>query len=77
VTLQADHKLSTSTLSSQMLNIENAFKKMTTSLAATPVSSGSTTVSPTNDEISITLSDAMQSVVFLAPSCPFNAGKLK
>jgi hypothetical protein len=50
---------------------------MTTSLAATPVSSGSTTVSPTNDEISITLSDAMQSVVFLAPSCSFNAGKLK
>jgi hypothetical protein len=46
-------------------------------LAATPVSSGSTTVSPTNDEISITLSDAMQSVVFLAPRCPFNAGKLK
>ncbi|KAJ7898607.1 hypothetical protein B0H14DRAFT_3853039 [Mycena olivaceomarginata] len=62
LTLEANHRLSTSTLSSQMLTIETAFKKMTTSLAATPVSSGSTTVSPTNDEISITLSDAMQLV---------------
>ncbi|KAF7334653.1 Poxa3b laccase small subunit [Mycena venus] len=60
--LEADHKLSTSTLATQMTSIDNAFTRMRTGLAATPVSSGSNTTSPTNDEISITLSDAMQLV---------------
>jgi hypothetical protein len=63
VQLQANHTMTTTTLGRQITNIEMAFKNMTTQLAATPVSSGSTTVSPTNDEVSITLSDAMQSVV--------------
>ncbi|KAJ7916088.1 hypothetical protein B0H13DRAFT_378393 [Mycena leptocephala] len=60
--LQANHTMTTTTLGRQITNIEMAFKNMTTQLAATPVSSGSTTVSPTNDEVSITLSDAMQLV---------------
>ncbi|KAJ7238286.1 POXA3b laccase small subunit [Mycena haematopus] len=62
LTLQASHKMTTSTLGSQMTALDTAFKKMDTSLAATPVSSGSTTVSPTNDDIGVTLSDAVQLV---------------
>jgi len=62
LTLQADHQMNTATLGTQITSIEMAFKQMDTSLAATPVSSGSTTVSPTNDDISITLSDAVQLV---------------
>jgi len=62
LTIQANHTMNTATLGSQVTRIENAFKNMDNSILATPVSSGSTTVSPTNDEISITLSDAMQLV---------------
>ncbi|KAF7360981.1 hypothetical protein MSAN_01128300 [Mycena sanguinolenta] len=61
-TLMADHQLNTATLGTQMTTLDNTFKQMDTSLAATPVSSGSTTVSPTNDEIGVTLSDAIQLV---------------
>ncbi|KAF8139293.1 hypothetical protein K438DRAFT_1675128 [Mycena galopus ATCC 62051] len=60
--LQADHKLTTTTLATQMNTFDNAFKTMDTSLAATPVSSGSNTTSPTNDDIGVTLSDAVQLV---------------
>ncbi|KAJ6586519.1 hypothetical protein DFH09DRAFT_1143541 [Mycena vulgaris] len=62
LTLMANHRLSPTTLQSQMTTIGNAFNRVTTQLAATRVSSGSTTVTPTNDEISITYSDAMQLV---------------
>jgi hypothetical protein len=41
---------------------------MDNQLLATPVSSGSTTVSPTNDEISVTLSDVMQYVACQPPN---------
>ncbi|KAJ7136867.1 hypothetical protein C8R44DRAFT_868961 [Mycena epipterygia] len=60
--LEANHSLSSATLAPQMTTIENAFSSATAKLKATPVSSGSTTVSPTNDDISITFSDAMQLV---------------
>ncbi|KAJ7191937.1 hypothetical protein GGX14DRAFT_528577 [Mycena pura] len=59
LTLQADHKLSTSTLATQMTALEMEFTNATKQLAAIPVSSGSTTVHPTNDDISITLADAI------------------
>ncbi|KAJ7513127.1 POXA3a laccase small subunit [Mycena galericulata] len=61
-TLQASEKMSTSTLRAQMTTIETAFTKLDKTLAATGVSAGSTTVAPTNDDIGITLSDAMQLV---------------
>ncbi|KAJ7164377.1 hypothetical protein C8R46DRAFT_1099387 [Mycena filopes] len=62
LTLQADHQLNTATLNTQFTNMENSFTTLRTTLAGTPVSSGSTTVSPTNDEIGVTLSDAVQLV---------------
>ncbi|KAJ7040030.1 POXA3b laccase small subunit [Mycena alexandri] len=62
LTLQASHKLNTATLSTQFTTMEKAFTTLRTTLAATPVSSGSTTVSPTNDEIGVTLSDAVAKV---------------
>jgi hypothetical protein len=52
--------MSSATLQNQFNKLNTAFRNMDNSLLATPVSSGSTTVSPTNDEISVTLSDAMQ-----------------
>lgn len=60
VTLQAEHKFSDVTVGEQMLSLGAAFLKADVGLARTPVSSGSTTVSPTNDDISITYSDVMQ-----------------
>ncbi|KAJ6608698.1 POXA3b laccase small subunit [Mycena sp. CBHHK59/15] len=60
LTLQANHTLNPTTLAKQMASLTAAFNKTATSLAATSVSSGSTTVDPTNDDISITYSDTMQ-----------------
>ncbi|KAJ7448514.1 hypothetical protein FB451DRAFT_762698 [Mycena latifolia] len=62
LTLMANQRLSSSTLATQMNSIGSAFQNVTTRLKATAVSSGSTTVSPTNDDISITYSDVMQLV---------------
>ncbi|KAJ7880105.1 hypothetical protein B0H13DRAFT_1891982 [Mycena leptocephala] len=62
LTIQANHTMSSATLQNQFNKLNTAFRNMDNSLLATPVSSGSTTVSPTNDEISVTLSDAMQLV---------------
>ncbi|KAJ7659247.1 POXA3b laccase small subunit [Mycena polygramma] len=62
LTLQAQHKFSDTTVGEQMVQLGTAFSKADASLAKTPVSSGSTTVSPTNDDISITYSDVMQLV---------------
>jgi hypothetical protein len=56
----ANESLSPTTLGPQINAISSAFQRATTQLKATPVSSGSTTVSPTNDDISIVYSDAMQ-----------------
>ncbi|KAJ7284553.1 POXA3b laccase small subunit [Mycena rebaudengoi] len=58
--LQANHTLNSNTLGAQMTSIGNTFSRARTSLAATPISSGSTTVKPTNDDISITYADAIQ-----------------
>jgi hypothetical protein len=60
VTLQAQHKFNDITIGEQMLGLGASFLKADIGLAKTPVSSGSTTVSPTNDDISITFSDVMQ-----------------
>ncbi|KAJ6613754.1 POXA3b laccase small subunit [Mycena sp. CBHHK59/15] len=62
LTLQAQHKFSDITIGEQMLSLGAAFLKADVGLARTPVSSGSTTASPTNDDISITYSDVMQLV---------------
>ncbi|KAF8168676.1 POXA3b laccase small subunit [Mycena galopus ATCC 62051] len=62
LTIQANHTMNAETLGNQITMIETTFRNMDNSISATPVSSGSTTVSPTNDDISITLSDAMQLV---------------
>ncbi|KAJ7064652.1 POXA3b laccase small subunit [Mycena amicta] len=59
LTLQANHTLSQTTLAPQFTTMENAFTTADTKLAAVPVSSGSTTVSPTNDEIGVVLADAV------------------
>jgi hypothetical protein len=56
----ANQTSSDATIGSQFTALEAAFNKTTTTLAATAVSDGSTTVSPTNDDISITYSDALQ-----------------
>ncbi|KAJ7284554.1 POXA3a laccase small subunit [Mycena rebaudengoi] len=60
LTITANHTLSDATLRTQMTSIGDAFSKAKTDLAAIPVSSGSTTVRPTNDDISITYADALQ-----------------
>ncbi|KAJ7898678.1 POXA3b laccase small subunit [Mycena olivaceomarginata] len=60
LTLQAQHKFSDITIGAQMIELGAAFLKADVALARTPASSGSTTVSPTNDEVSITYSDVMQ-----------------
>jgi hypothetical protein len=68
VTIQANHTINSATLGNQFTKLENTFKNMDNQLLATPVSSGSTTVSPTNDEISVTLSNAMQYVACQPPN---------
>ncbi|KAK7018299.1 Poxa3b laccase small subunit [Favolaschia claudopus] len=62
LTLMASHTFNTATLSAQFTRMENTFNQMRTSLASTPRSSGSTTVTPTNDDISLTLAEAVQLV---------------
>ncbi|KAJ7025968.1 hypothetical protein C8F04DRAFT_1126894 [Mycena alexandri] len=62
LTLQAQHKFSDITVGEQMLALGAAFLKADVGLAKIPASSGSTTISPTNDDISIRYSDVMQLV---------------
>ncbi|KAJ7720019.1 POXA3b laccase small subunit [Mycena metata] len=62
LTLQAQHKFSDITVGEQMLALGAAFIKADVGLAKIPASNGSTTVSPTNDDISIAYSDIMQLV---------------
>ena len=57
--MQANHTLNDVTLGIQMLEVGAAFLETDVALAKTPVSSGSTTVTPTNDDISIVYSDTM------------------
>ncbi|KAJ6602892.1 hypothetical protein DFH09DRAFT_1471024 [Mycena vulgaris] len=56
----AQHKFSDITIGVQMVSLGVAFSKARTSLACTAVSTGSVDVRPTNDDISITCSDIMQ-----------------
>ncbi|KAJ6468366.1 POXA3b laccase small subunit [Mycena sanguinolenta] len=60
LTFMANQTSSDTTIGSQMTALESAYNQTAANLAATPISSGSTTVSPTNDDIGITYSDAMQ-----------------
>ncbi|KAJ7268449.1 POXA3b laccase small subunit [Mycena rebaudengoi] len=60
LTLQANHQLSDITLGQQLLSVGAAFVAADIHLRGIPVSSGSTTVRPTNDDISIVYADAMQ-----------------
>ncbi|KAJ7284551.1 hypothetical protein C8J57DRAFT_694704 [Mycena rebaudengoi] len=59
LTIMANHTLNDRTLATQMGSIGNAFSTASRNLRAIPVSSGSTTVAPTNDEIGVFYSDAM------------------
>ncbi|KAF7318732.1 hypothetical protein HMN09_00385400 [Mycena chlorophos] len=56
--LQANHTLNQNTLTRMFSTLENTFQNAKNQLAATAVSSGSTTTTPTDDDISITLADA-------------------
>ncbi|KAG6816457.1 hypothetical protein H0H87_005940 [Tephrocybe sp. NHM501043] len=60
LTMQANHTATDGTVGTQVNSLITAFTTAQTALAATAVSIGSTTVSPTNDEISIIFSDVMQ-----------------
>jgi hypothetical protein len=59
VTLQASHSLTTTNFATQVTTLINAFNNATTALNATPVSDGSDTVDPTNDDISIHFADIL------------------
>ncbi|KAJ7593522.1 hypothetical protein C8J56DRAFT_780176 [Mycena floridula] len=61
-TLVASHKANDATVGPQINQIVTAFNATTSGLAATPVSSGSTTVMPTNDDISITFASVISLV---------------
>ncbi|KAJ7627064.1 POXA3b laccase small subunit [Roridomyces roridus] len=61
-TLQANHSLSATTLATQLTILETSLKSATTQLAATAVSAGSTTVSPTNNQLGDTFGDTIQLV---------------
>lgn len=58
--MQANHTASDGTVGTQVNQLITAFNSATAALAGTAVSAGSTTVKPTNDDISITFSDGMQ-----------------
>ncbi|KAJ7059623.1 hypothetical protein C8F01DRAFT_1026288 [Mycena amicta] len=57
--LQANHTLNDATLGKQMQDVGTAFQTARTALSRTAVSVGSTTVTPTNDDISIVYSEVM------------------
>ncbi|KAJ7039652.1 hypothetical protein C8F04DRAFT_949766 [Mycena alexandri] len=59
LTLMANQTASDTTIGQQMTALETAFNKTTATLTGIAVSAGSTTVKPTNDDISITYSDVM------------------
>ncbi|KAG5721030.1 hypothetical protein E4T56_gene17960 [Termitomyces sp. T112] len=55
--LQANETIDNANVAVQVNTLITAFNNVTSALAATPVSSGSTTVLPTNDDISILFAD--------------------
>ncbi|KAG6907281.1 hypothetical protein DXG01_009586 [Tephrocybe rancida] len=62
LTMEANHTATDGTIGTQANALITAFTTAQTQLAATAVSSGSTTVTPTNDDISIIYADLMQIV---------------
>lgn len=60
LTMQANHTATDGTVGTQVNQLITAFTAAHDALANIPVSSGSTTVLPTNDQISIIFSDVMQ-----------------
>jgi len=65
--MQANHTATDGTVGTQVNQLITAFTTAHDALASTAVSSGSTTVAPTNDAISIIFSDVMQSVSLRVP----------
>jgi hypothetical protein len=59
VTLQASHQANDTTITPQFNDLIDAFNQSANDLAATPVSSGSTTTRPTNDDISINYANVL------------------
>ncbi|KAJ7454687.1 POXA3b laccase small subunit [Mycena latifolia] len=62
LTEMANQTLSDTTVGQQMAMLNTAFNKTATGLAGTAVSAGSTTVKPTNDDVSVTYADSLQLV---------------
>lgn len=60
MTMQANHTATDGTIGVQVNDLISAFTSCTATLASTAISSGSTTVDPTNDEISLVYADVMQ-----------------
>lgn len=60
--MQANHTATDGTVGAQINQLITVFNNAANALTANGVSSGSTTVAPTNDDISIIFGDAMQSV---------------
>ncbi|KAF5379708.1 hypothetical protein D9615_005673 [Tricholomella constricta] len=62
LTLQANHTATDGTIGTQVNELITAFDAAHDALLNTPVSSGSTTEKPTNDDISVIFGDVMQLV---------------
>ncbi|RDB25781.1 hypothetical protein Hypma_006416 [Hypsizygus marmoreus] len=60
LTMQANHSATDGTIGTQVNQLITAFTSAASALLSTPISSGSTTVRPTNDDISIIFADIMQ-----------------
>jgi hypothetical protein len=63
VSMQASKTLNDQTLGPQVNNLITAFNDATNNLAATPVSSGSDSIMPTNDDISVIMADVLRQVL--------------
>ncbi|KAF9496658.1 POXA3b laccase small subunit [Pleurotus eryngii] len=62
LTLQAQERATDATIGEQITQLATAFQTSTSDFAQIPISSGSTTDSPTNDEISVFYADGLQQV---------------
>ncbi|KAK0204534.1 POXA3b laccase small subunit [Desarmillaria ectypa] len=62
LTLQASHKANDSTVGEQISDLITVFRAAAEDLSNIPVSSGSTTIRPTNDDISVTFATVLSLV---------------
>ncbi|KAF4597191.1 hypothetical protein EYR40_007642 [Pleurotus pulmonarius] len=62
LTLQASQRATDATIGAQIAQLVTAFQTSTSDFTQTPISSGSTTDSPTNDEVSVFYADGLQQV---------------